>query len=208
MPEDPKTGLFYTPERAAAAALAVGGTFGEELARQVPSRRDILRWAGWGAILLMLGQWTNGFLGFFRPGRTGAFGTIVSAGNLSDLKIGDVTRVLEGKFYLTRVPEGLLALWQKCPHLGCTVPWQENDPVEAGDESFARKGRFNCPCHSSIYNRYGQILKGAAPRSMDRFPIILNGDRILVDTRTVISRQEASPDEAVLEPAPTGSEDA
>ena len=33
--------------------------------------------------------------------------------------------VREGKFYVTRVPEGFFALYWKCPHLGCTVPWAD-----------------------------------------------------------------------------------
>lgn len=167
-------------------------------------RRLWFRWLGWGAIGAVLGEWAIGFLAFFYPNKTGAFGGVVAAGVVDDYKVGDVKVIREGKFYVTRVPEGFLALWWKCPHLGCTVPWKENDPVEggppgAGDTTFAQAGRFNCPCHGSIYNRYGQIIRGPAPRPMDRFPLTIQAGRLSVDTSParVITRPEASASEAV-----------
>src|SRR4030042_495862 len=43
----------------------------------------------------------------------------------------DPVRIPEGRFWLVNIapgaaesPGGLLALYQKCPHLGCTVPWR------------------------------------------------------------------------------------
>src|SRR3712207_6879469 len=33
-------------------------------------------------------------------------------------------RNIQGKFFLVHSPDGLLALYTKCPHLGCTVPWE------------------------------------------------------------------------------------
>ncbi len=65
-----------------------------------------------------------------------------------------------------------IALYQKCVHLGCTVPFK-NDCVS-----------FKCPCHGSHYNVTGEFLDGPAPRSLDRFRISINkssGD-VTVDT--------------------------
>jgi cytochrome b6-f complex iron-sulfur subunit len=103
------------------------------------------------------------------------------------------------------VPEGFFALYWKCPHLGCTVPWAPQDPAMpgppgGGDLSFTDKGRFKCPCHGSIYNRYGQIIAGPAPRPMDRFPLTIDSSgKIVVDTgpSKVISRALATADDAV-----------
>jgi cytochrome b6-f complex iron-sulfur subunit len=196
-------GLFIPPEKL--AELRELAEIEREQKRKV-TRRLSLRWLGWGAILALLGQWSIGFaLGFFWPKRVGAFGGTVTAGTVGEFKLGDVKMNREGKFYVTRVPEGFLALWWKCPHLGCTVPWKENDPVMGGppgegDTGFATKGRFNCPCHGSIYNRYGQIVTGPAPRPMDRFPLRIEGEKVLVETgpTKAISRPVASADEAVL----------
>jgi cytochrome b6-f complex iron-sulfur subunit len=222
MPDEPQRGLFFPGEEAAAVAAATPAASAPPSAaapRPAPvdpslqaaaetlsrpkkswiSRRMAIRWAGWGSILLILAGWGNGFLGFFYPRKTGAFGGTITAGTLNELAVGAVKAVTDGKFYLVRVPEGFLALWWKCPHLGCTVPWKDNDPVMEGDTGFADKGRFNCPCHGSIYNRYGQIITGPAPRPMDRFPVVIEGDRIRVETgpTKAIVRDHAGPEAAV-----------
>lgn len=72
--------------------------------------------------------------------------------------------VLEG------MQEGLVALFQRCPHLGCRVPW-------CGTSQW-----FECPCHGSKYNRVGEWRDGPAPRGMDRFGVVVEGDSIMVDT--------------------------
>jgi cytochrome b6-f complex iron-sulfur subunit len=77
-------------------------------------------------------------------------------------------------------------------------------PPDGGDLAFIDHGRFKCPCHGSIYNRYGQIIQGPAPRPMDRFPLNIDGTgKITVDTgpAKAISRAIASADDAVPPPA-------
>src|SRR5229473_6508423 len=66
-----------------------------------------------------------------------------------------------------------LALYQRCVHLGCTVPFR-NDCVS-----------FKCPCHGSHYNVDGEWLDGPAPRSLDRFVISFSGEDVIVDTSVV-----------------------
>ena len=160
------------------------------------SRRGLLRWAGWGTIMLLLAQFSAGFLAFFWPRKVGAFGGQINAGSAGDYQVGEVKVFQEGKFYLSRVPEGVLALWWKCPHLGCTVPWKADDPTM---DQLASKGRFNCPCHGSIYDRYGLIVQGPAPRPMDVFPIEIREGRIFVNTNPtqVVTRSTADYKSAV-----------
>jgi len=180
----------------------------EEGQRGRVRRRLWFRWVGWGAVLAIAGQWSIGFISFFTPKRLGAFGGTVTAGIAPDFKLGDVKVIREGKFYVTRVPEGFFALYWKCPHLGCTVPWADGDPAMpgppgAGDQAFTDHGRFKCPCHGSIYNRYGQIIQGPAPRPMDRFPVNIDGTgKISVETgpTKVISRDIAKAEDAVPGP--------
>lgn len=143
------------------------------------ARRKLLRWFGWATLLVVLGELAAGFLPFFWPRRTGAFGGTIPAGNVADYKVGEVKKIAEGKFFISRVPEGFLALWQKCPHLGCAVPWLENGPSL---DTIAPTGLFNCPCHGSRYDRYGQIKEGPAPRPMDMFPLSIRDGRISVET--------------------------
>ncbi|MFN0074354.1 MAG: ubiquinol-cytochrome c reductase iron-sulfur subunit [Chloroflexota bacterium] len=189
MAQNATEGMFFPRDEAGNLADAQKGSG--------PSRRLVLRWVGWGAILATLGQWSTGFLSFFWPKKVGAFGGVIAAGTASELAVGDVKVIREGKFYLSRVPEGFLALAWKCPHLGCTVPWKPEDQLAAGDEAFANKGRFNCPCHGSLYNRYGQIVFGPAPRPMDRFEVSIRDGRVFVNTGKLISRARASGDQAV-----------
>jgi cytochrome b6-f complex iron-sulfur subunit len=160
-------------------------------------RRTIFRWAGWGTIMLLLAQWSAGFVGFFTPKKVGAFGGEISAGAVTDFQVGEVKVIQEGKFYISRVPQGVLALWWKCPHLGCTVPWKPDDPSM---DQLQSKGRFNCPCHGSIYDRFGQIVQGPAPRPMDLFPTEVRDGKIFVTanptkavTRAVADGSDATP---------------
>ena len=70
---------------------------------------------------------------------------------------------------------GVVALYQKCPHLGCRVP-------ECGTSQW-----FECPCHGSQYNQVGEKRGGPAPRGMDRFAMSIGADGSLtVDTGTII----------------------
>ena len=72
-------------------------------------------------------------------------------------------------------PDGkhLFALSQKCPHLGCRVPFCESS------------GRFECPCHGSVFDIAGEYIKGPTPRGMDRFGLTLKNDALIVDTGVV-----------------------
>jgi cytochrome b6-f complex iron-sulfur subunit len=63
-----------------------------------------------------------------------------------------------------------VALYQRCVHLGCTVPFREDCQS------------FKCPCHGSHYNVSGEYQDGPAPRSLDRFPLSFSGDTVVVST--------------------------
>ena len=71
------------------------------------------------------------------------------------------------------VAADLLALWRKCPHLGCLVP--------APCESVVR---YQCRCHQSTYNILGEkMFKGPAERGLDRFAVLIEDDgMIVIDT--------------------------
>ena len=141
-----------------------------------------------------------GFIAFLWPTATGGFGQVVSVGKLEDILEG--ARANSGFFYapsartwFTEYPAealpkaeavydeailtgmrqyGLVALYQKCPHLGCRVP------------NCASSRWFECPCHGSQYNQAGEKKGGPAPRGMDRFSISVDGaGNVDVDTGTI-----------------------
>lgn len=67
---------------------------------------------------------------------------------------------------------GLLALWWKCPHLGCTLPWKGDFVAKA--DALGRRGWFNCNCHGSTYTKAGVRVSGPAPRSMDTMEVAVS----------------------------------
>ncbi|MFB3052959.1 MAG: ubiquinol-cytochrome c reductase iron-sulfur subunit, partial [Dehalococcoidia bacterium] len=111
----------------------------------------------------------------------------------------DPVVIAEGRFFLLNLEAGttpnremtdggLLALWQKCPHLGCTVPYR------ADFNFLGRTGWFRCPCHGSTYTKEGGILvAGPAPRPMDRFSIEVREDNsIVVNTGVTVAETGAA----------------
>ncbi|MBW3619044.1 MAG: Rieske 2Fe-2S domain-containing protein [Actinobacteria bacterium] len=87
--------------------------------------------------------------------------------------------------------EGLMALYHKCPHLGCRVPWCQSSQW------------FECPCHGSKYNRWGEWMGGPAPRGLDRFPTRLDdAGQLVVDTATLLTGPSRT--ERVLQQEPEG----
>lgn len=170
---------------AADGPAEIGGSGPISQGRPV-TRRGFLRWA-LGAAGAALGvQGAVGFWSFFKPRiHPGAFGSKVSAGQVAEFDPGTVTHVPQGRFYISRLEDaGVLALWHRCTHLGCTVPWREDE------------ARFRCPCHSSIFNEKGEVLGGPAPRPLDIFPIEIVDGEILVDTSSPIERDRFEPSQA------------
>jgi cytochrome b6-f complex iron-sulfur subunit len=131
------------------------------------------------------------------PSGTGGFGGKIRVGSVDDIKkaIDDGNGFAyypEARMWVTAYPsdalpkaeavysppelvamqEGIVTLWQKCPHLGCRVPQCETSQW------------FECPCHGSQYNQVGEKRGGPAPRGMDRFAATIDGGIVTVDTGT------------------------
>ena len=147
------------------------------------SRREFLRFTWAFSVLGLFGQASMALWRFFKPRiAAGAFGSQVNAGFLGEFEPGTVSHVQAGRYYISRLEDGgLLALWQRCTHLGCTVPWDET------------AGEFRCPCHSSVFNRVGEVISGPAPRPMDLFPITIEDNQIVVNTGEAIQRDKFDP---------------
>lgn len=141
------------------------------------------------------------FVAFLWPTATGGFGGKVPIGRYDDVIAG--IRAGDGFFYapearawVTEYPtealpkaqaiynaallpgmeRGLIASWQKCPHLGCRVPQCTSSQW------------FECGCHGSQYNRVGEKKGGPAPRGLDHFPLEFSAaNEITIDTGNVIN---------------------
>lgn len=163
------------------------------------NRRQFFNRSIVGAQSLAWGGFSVAMIAFLWPSLSGGFGGKVRAGNRQDIlaEIAEKKQpyyVPEARAYVNPYPEaalgrakevyaesvlpgleaGLIAIFQKCVHLGCRVPWCQTSQW------------FECPCHGSKYNRVGEKKGGPAPRGLDQFPIEVSGDAVTIDTGTVV----------------------
>lgn len=122
-----------------------------------------------------------GGLAFIVSGRkaTGAkeAAQLIDAGVLSDFSPGTVTYIQGANCYLSRLEDGgFLAISRKCTHLGCAVPW------------IPERKQFECPCHASVFDMTGNVLRSPAPRSLDLYPLSLTKNRVMIDTSKTLRR--------------------
>jgi cytochrome b6-f complex iron-sulfur subunit len=192
----------FARSRRAARALAAAGEGGPAArpterapkAKVVMSRRDFFRSGLLASLGVFAAQFGGASLAFLWPKLSGFGSTITVPDTLNDIKDQIQSSKApyyfgSGRFYLINytgtgdksggvyagiTAEGLMALYQKCAHLGCRVP-------------FCDQSRwFECPCHGSKYNYAGEWQLGPAPTGLHRFTVIVDGQSVKVDTSKVI----------------------
>ena len=143
------------------------------------SRRTFLGrlWLGLGGLALAEYVWLT--VEFLRPrAALKEDAGVLVAGPIDRFDPGSVTAFPAGRFYLTRLADGgFLAVSRECTHLGCTVPWMEDE------------GRFVCPCHSSAYDIRGDVISPPAPRALDLHPVRIENGIVKVDTGRTLKRR-------------------
>ncbi len=164
------------------------------------TRRAFLNRATVTLMSASLGGFAAALIAFLWKGAEGGFGSKINAGKIEDvvaqIRAADGFLYLpEARSWITEYPKeaiskaeasyggqgavfsgmnaGIVALYQKCPHLGCRVP-------ECKTSQW-----FECPCHGSQYNRVGEKKGGPAPRGMDRFGVSVNNGMVIIDTGAV-----------------------
>jgi len=166
------------------------------------SRRQFFNRATVGLMSISLGGFGAASLAFLWKGASGGFGSKVTVGKVDDI-VTEIRAnkgflyVPEARAWVTEYPkdalskaktvygkqapvlagmeDGLVALYQKCPHLGCRVP------------TCASSQWFECPCHGSQYNRVGEKKGGPAPRGMDRFGVSTANGVFVIDTGAIFT---------------------
>ncbi len=166
------------------------------------SRRMFFNRAAVGMMSASLGAFGAAVIAFLWKGAEGGFGSKIAAGRVSDI-LSNIRAnngflyLAEARAWVTEYPEsalakakavygnqaqvlagmeaGVVALYQKCPHLGCRVP-------ECKSSQW-----FECPCHGSQYNRVGEKKGGPAPRGMDRFAVSITNGVLTIDTGSVFA---------------------
>ena len=153
------------------------------------SRRGFLSKISIGLGSIALLQFFAGAVLFLISSRKRAGGTtaqFLDAGSVGDFLPDTVTLVRKGNLYLTRLDDGgFLAISKKCTHLGCAVPWN------------AEQKQFECPCHASVFDMTGDVIKAPAPRALDLYPVSIEQDIVRVDTNNPIRRKEFTPEQVI-----------
>lgn len=162
----------------------------KESSPAVSSRRKFLSRV-WGVLgLVALGQCLLGAVAFLFSGRKSAAEKLreelIAAGSVHDFAPGTVTLIRQGNLYLCRLDDGgFLAISRKCTHLGCAVPW------------IAERKQFECPCHASIFDITGNVVKAPAPRALDLYSIRFERDMIMIDISRVTKRSAFAAEQLV-----------
>ena len=78
------------------------------------------------------------------------------------------TEGLRSVWLLREKDSGVIAFDPRCTHLGCPYRWDD------------ARGEFLCPCHSAVFDRAGKVVSGPPPRPLDRFPVRIERDVIMI----------------------------
>jgi cytochrome b6-f complex iron-sulfur subunit len=106
-------------------------------------------------------------------------------GMLATMQPNSVTFDAEHRLIVFRDKQGYFyALSAVCTHLGCIVEWKATG-IPGHPE-----GVIACPCHGSIFNKTGDVIRGPAPRSLDRFKMYLEDDKVIVDMTETVGEEE------------------
>ncbi|MEA2009541.1 MAG: ubiquinol-cytochrome c reductase iron-sulfur subunit [Actinomycetota bacterium] len=110
---------------------------------------------------------------FIKPPLAAGFAAVVSTVTPDAVPTEGVLEVREARGYLVNVEGDVLAFSEVCTHLGCRVPFVDEN------------NRFECPCHGSKFTREGDYLEGPAPRGMDEYATEVVDGVIEIDTTDV-----------------------
>lgn len=143
-------------------------------------RRTFIKklWIGLG--VLALAEITYLISGFLFPKRKQSksdSADFIEIGNINDFKINTVTPFRNHKFFLSRLKDGgVIALSIKCSHLGCNIIWE------------SKSNSFICPCHSSWFNKMGDVMQSPATRPLAVHPVLIEKNIVKVNTSVVVKR--------------------
>lgn len=82
--------------------------------------------------------------------------------------------------WIVKTEKEMIAFQPRCTHLGCGYHWSQKEK------------EFVCPCHASSFSVTGEVLKGPAPRSLDRFETRIEGKRLWLGENITSVRESRS----------------
>jgi cytochrome b6-f complex iron-sulfur subunit len=177
---------------------AAGAAPGVAPAKAPPpvTRRDFFRRSLLVSLGVFFAQFGGATIAFLWPNLKGGFGSVINAGSIDDIRSQIQSNKQPyyngaGRFYVWFygsdykgidtstgvdysaegfVAEGFMAIYQRCAHLGCRVPFCQSSQW------------FECPCHGSKYNLAGEYQLGPAPQGLQRFAVKVENGNLIVDT--------------------------
>lgn len=163
----------------------------EKTSQNAQGRRPFLQWLWLGLGGLAVVEFILIGLSFLKPGKNKDaqvdLDKILEAGPIDDFKPGTVTPFVQGRFYLVcHENGGFLALSSTCTHLGCSLPWNEEEK------------QFICPCHSSKFDITGDVISTPAPRALDQFKVELVNGKVHVNLGLRTQRQRFHRDQLIF----------
>ena len=138
------------------------------------SRRDFLSQVGWLATLGTCGGMTAASLRYMFPN--------VLYEPPKEFKIGKIDDYPEGvdflsnkRIFVVREKNLIRVVSAVCTHLGCTVQW------------VSERNRWECPCHGSIFNQEGIVIKGPARNPLPWYAVSLTPEgRLFINERRIV----------------------
>ena len=85
----------------------------------------------------------------------------VSAGNVSELAVGQVTAIPGAPACVGRDAGGIYAMTLTCTHQGC--------------QTSVLGHQIACPCHGSVFDTNGNVVSGPAQDPLQHFAVTVDG---------------------------------
>jgi cytochrome b6-f complex iron-sulfur subunit len=107
----------------------------------------------------------------------------VTAGRVTQFPEGTLTHVSMTPVFLGRDAAGFYALTSTCTHAGCTVAAQGSGPT----------AQLACPCHGSLYDRDGAVVRGPAAVPLAHFAVEVANGNVIIHGGTQVDAATRTP---------------
>jgi cytochrome b6-f complex iron-sulfur subunit len=108
----------------------------------------------------------------------------VTAGNVSGVAVGALRAVPGEAVILGRDSDGLYAMSAACTHAGCML----STKTAAGAEE------LSCPCHGSLFDANGGVVRGPAQTPLEHFQVDVAADgTITIQGGQIVSAEARTP---------------
>ncbi len=87
----------------------------------------------------------------------------IPAGEAKEIPLGGIPAII-----INRPATGFIAFSRVCSHLGCLVDFNRT------------QNKIICPCHGAIFDLEGNVISGPPPKPLQRLPLRVEGETILV----------------------------